>query len=64
MCYGDGLPAQVCQQCVRRVTASYEFKLLCERSDVKLRYVKSSMNVLASQLPEVSLLFELNIITP
>ena len=33
----DGLPAQVCLQCVNQVNSSYTFKLQCENSDVTLR---------------------------
>jgi hypothetical protein len=39
---GDGLPAQVCQQCVELVNTCYNFKLQCEKSDMALRdYVSS-----------------------
>lgn len=38
MCTGDGLPAQVCQQCVQQVNISYDFKIQCERSDANLRH--------------------------
>ncbi|XP_069687442.1 uncharacterized protein [Periplaneta americana] len=34
---GDGLPANICHRCVARVDSSYEFRLLCESSDTKLR---------------------------
>lgn len=34
---GDGLPAQVCQQCVELVNTCYNFKLQCEKSDMTLR---------------------------
>lgn len=37
MCMGDGLPAQVCCQCVHQINTSYSFKLQCEASDVTLR---------------------------
>ncbi|XP_069696533.1 gastrula zinc finger protein XlCGF26.1-like [Periplaneta americana] len=37
LCAGDGLPAQVCQQCVHQVNNSYNFKLQCETSDFTLR---------------------------
>lgn len=33
----DGLPAQVCLQCVHYITRAYSFKRLCERSEVTLR---------------------------
>ena len=55
MCPDDGLPTQVCQQCVQKVISSYEFKLLCERSDTKLRgCIRSSINIHTPQLPWVS----------
>lgn len=38
MCTGDGLPAQVCQQCVQQVNICYNFKIQCERSDANLRH--------------------------
>lgn len=34
---GDGLPAQVCEPCVRLVNISYKFKIQCESSDNTLR---------------------------
>lgn len=34
---GDGLPSQVCFQCVHYISRAYSFKLLCERSDATLR---------------------------
>lgn len=34
---GDGLPSQVCLQCVHYISRAYSFKLLCERSDANLR---------------------------
>jgi hypothetical protein len=55
MCPDDGLPAQVCPQCVQKVISSYEFKLLCERSDTKLRgCIRNSINVHTFQLLGVS----------
>jgi hypothetical protein len=60
MCVGDGLPAQVCRQCVHKVATSYEFKLLCERSDAKLRgYMRNSTNIFPPWASEVSRLSEL-----
>jgi len=38
VCTGDGLPAQVCQQCVQQVNICYNFKIQCERSDANLRH--------------------------
>lgn len=37
LCVDDGLPAQVCSQCVQQINTSYNFKLQCETSDVTLR---------------------------
>lgn len=34
---GDGLPGQVCLQCVHYITRAFSFKQLCERSDSTLR---------------------------
>jgi hypothetical protein len=39
---GDGLPAQVCQQCVHEVNNSYNFRLQCESSDFTLRQYLST----------------------
>jgi hypothetical protein len=62
MCVGDGLPAQVCGQCIHKVATSYEFKLLCERSDAKLRcYMRNSINIFPPCPSEVSRLSELYI---
>lgn len=33
----DGLPAAICHQCLAQVDKSYQFKLLCEKSDATLR---------------------------
>ncbi|XP_021923443.1 methyltransferase-like protein 25 [Zootermopsis nevadensis] len=38
----DGLPAQVCQQCVHKVNTYYNFRLQCESSDFKLRQYLST----------------------
>ncbi|GLV43759.1 Parkin Interacting Substrate [Carabus blaptoides fortunei] len=39
---GDGLPEQMCKQCIVQVNKSYKFKQLCEKSDAKLRlYIKN-----------------------
>ncbi|XP_033610689.1 zinc finger protein OZF isoform X2 [Cryptotermes secundus] len=38
----DGLPSQVCQQCVHQVNNAYNFKLLCESSDFALRQYLST----------------------
>jgi hypothetical protein len=34
---GDGLPAQICEPCVRLVNTSYRFKVQCETTDTALR---------------------------
>lgn len=34
---GDGLPSQVCLQCVHYIGRAFSFKQLCERSDSTLR---------------------------
>ncbi|XP_066901532.1 replication initiator 1 isoform X2 [Halyomorpha halys] len=34
---GDGLPPNVCTSCLSQVDRSYQFKILCERSDSTLR---------------------------
>ncbi|CAB0012637.1 unnamed protein product [Nesidiocoris tenuis] len=34
---GDGLPNNVCTPCITQVDRSYQFKLLCEQSDITLR---------------------------
>ncbi|XP_077293864.1 uncharacterized protein LOC143916585 isoform X2 [Arctopsyche grandis] len=34
---GDRLPSHICLTCVSRVNASYDFKILCEFSDITLR---------------------------
>jgi hypothetical protein len=62
MCDGDGLPSQVCGECVHKVATAYDFKLLCERSDAKLRgYMRNCINIFPPHLSEVSRLSKLNI---
>lgn len=34
---GDGMPSQVCLQCVHYINRAFSFKQLCERSDTTLR---------------------------
>jgi len=34
---GDGLPAQICKECIHQVNISYTFILQCERSNATLR---------------------------
>jgi len=46
---GDGLPSQICQQCIEELENHYRFKQKCENSDARLRhYLK---NVKTTQLP-------------
>ena len=46
---GDGLPSQICQQCIEELENHYRFKQKCENSDARLRqYLK---NMKATQLP-------------
>jgi len=49
---GDGLPAQICEPCVRLVNTSYTFKVQCETSDTALRQYLSthSLQVCAGSL--------------
>ncbi|PNF15585.1 hypothetical protein B7P43_G16485 [Cryptotermes secundus] len=37
LCINDGLPSQVCSQCVQQVNTSYNFKLQCETADATLK---------------------------
>ncbi|XP_060526466.1 zinc finger protein OZF-like [Cylas formicarius] len=37
MVQGDGLPHQICTQCITNVNKAYAFKQLCEKSDASLR---------------------------
>lgn len=39
---GDGLPSQVCLQCVHYINRAFSFKQLCERSDSTLRQLLGS----------------------
>ncbi|XP_021918204.1 zinc finger protein 420-like [Zootermopsis nevadensis] len=49
VCAGDGLPAQVCQHCMRQIDTSYNFKLQCENSDLALRqYVNNKQSIMHS----------------
>jgi hypothetical protein len=49
---GDGLPAQICEPCVRLVNTSYRFKVQCETTDTALRqYLRNhSLQVAARNL--------------
>ncbi|KDR07946.1 oocyte zinc finger protein XlCOF6.1-like [Zootermopsis nevadensis] len=37
LCIDDGLPTQVCSQCVLQVNASFNFKIQCETADATLK---------------------------
>lgn len=37
MWQNDGLPEQICSKCVSKLHISFQFKKLCEKSDIKLR---------------------------
>lgn len=52
---GDGLPAQICEPCVRLVNTSYRFKVQCETTDTALRQYLSthSLQVAARNLVNV-----------
>ncbi|KAF7285828.1 uncharacterized protein LOC143195163 [Rhynchophorus ferrugineus] len=48
---GDGLPHQICTQCLRDVSKAYAFKQKCEKSDATLRnYVNINFNPNINQL--------------
>ncbi|XP_035890617.1 zinc finger protein 624-like [Anopheles stephensi] len=38
----DGLPSNICNRCLQMLTISYEFKLVCTRTDRKLRAGKNN----------------------
>lgn len=42
MAEGDGLPSQVCLQCVHYINRAFSFKQLCERSESTLRQLLAS----------------------
>lgn len=44
---GDGLPDQICTQCLQMVNRAYSFKQLCEKSDATLRQYINDMNYTA-----------------
>lgn len=49
---GDGLPNQICSQCMLQISKSYTFKQLCQKSDITLRnYIdeKNSMMLITSE---------------
>ena len=35
----DGLPSNICQTCISKVNAAYEFRVQCQLADKKLRKV-------------------------
>ncbi|KAJ9576887.1 hypothetical protein L9F63_006505 [Diploptera punctata] len=41
----DGLPRQVCSQCLQQVNSSYDFKQHCENTDTILRKLLLQMQV-------------------
>ena len=41
----DGLPGQVCSQCIQQVNSSYNFKQRCEDTDTILRKMYIQMQV-------------------
>lgn len=43
---GDGLPGQICTQCIQQINRAYSFKQLCEKSDVSLReYIGNNIHL-------------------
>lgn len=42
---GDGLPDQICTQCLQMVSRAYSFKQLCEKSDETLRHYVNSISL-------------------
>lgn len=46
---GDGLPSQICQQCIEELENHYRFKQKCENSDARLRHYLKNMKTM--QLP-------------
>jgi hypothetical protein len=54
---GDGLPCQICTQCLQMVNRAYSFKQQCEKSDASLRQYINTLD-----LQTVSLQNESNII--
>lgn len=43
---GDGMPSQVCLQCVHYINQAFSFKQLCERSDATLKQILASSTFL------------------
>uniref|UniRef100_A0A6P7G3Y1 Zinc finger protein 260-like n=1 Tax=Diabrotica virgifera virgifera TaxID=50390 RepID=A0A6P7G3Y1_DIAVI len=54
---GDGLPNQICTQCLQSVNRAYTFKQLCEKSDMALRSYLS-INLQPIALPTENLINE------
>lgn len=51
MMAGDGLPNQICTQCLQSVNKAYSFKQLCEKSDVTLRnYLNINLQLQADNM--------------
>lgn len=45
MLEGDGLPDQICTQCLQMVNRAYTFKQLCEKSDNVLRQYFNNIEI-------------------
>lgn len=45
MIEGDGLPSQICTQCLQMVNRAYSFKQQCEKSDASLRQYLNTVNI-------------------
>ncbi|XP_069702449.1 zinc finger protein Paris-like isoform X1 [Periplaneta americana] len=43
---GDGLPSQVCQQCIEELDSHYRFKQKCETSDARLKQYLKNMKTM------------------
>ncbi|XP_077290566.1 uncharacterized protein LOC143914279 [Arctopsyche grandis] len=51
----DGLPGQICKKCAARLHVSFQFKRLCEKSDVHLRRCRDSGKYIDSKkMKEIS----------
>ncbi|KAL3276980.1 hypothetical protein HHI36_012342 [Cryptolaemus montrouzieri] len=53
---GDGLPNQICVQCLQMVNRAYTFKQQCEKSDVVLRQYLNELELQNVSLPQNSLI--------
>lgn len=47
---GDGLPNQICTQCLQMVNRAYAFRQQCEKSDNSLHQYINSLNLEAATL--------------